>query len=115
MEFMRIEPSEYRKAGSFDGAFCSRNHGPDGFGAVWCELKDGSLFLPSSCVRSSLMSWKPSPKVVFAGEVEVDERYFGGRCKGQRGRGAAGKGACFWSFEARWAGLHEGHSGRLGR
>ena len=29
--------------------------------------------------------------VVFAGEIEVDESYFGGRRKGQRGRGAAGK------------------------
>lgn len=28
---------------------------------------------------------------VFAGEVEVDESYFGGRQKGRRGRGAAGK------------------------
>lgn len=27
----------------------------------------------------------------FAGEVEVDESYFGGRRKGRRGRGAAGK------------------------
>ena len=27
----------------------------------------------------------------FCGEVEVDESYFGGRRKGQRGRGAAGK------------------------
>ena len=31
---------------------------------------------------------KDSP---FGGEVEVDESYFGGRRKGQRGRGAAGK------------------------
>ena len=28
---------------------------------------------------------------VFAGEVEVDESYFGGRRKGKRGRGAGGK------------------------
>ena len=27
----------------------------------------------------------------FAGEIEVDESYFGGRSKGRRGRGAAGK------------------------
>ena len=27
----------------------------------------------------------------FAGEIEVDESYFGGRGKGKRGRGAAGK------------------------
>ena len=28
---------------------------------------------------------------VFSGEIEVDESYFGGRRKGKRGRGAAGK------------------------
>ena len=28
---------------------------------------------------------------VFAGEIEVDESYFGGHRKGNRGRGAAGK------------------------
>jgi len=28
---------------------------------------------------------------VFGGGVEVDESYFGGRWKGKRGRGAAGK------------------------
>ena len=27
----------------------------------------------------------------FAGEIEADESYFGGRRKGKRGRGAAGK------------------------
>lgn len=27
----------------------------------------------------------------FGGEVEIDESYFGGHCKGKRGRGAAGK------------------------
>jgi transposase len=30
-------------------------------------------------------------ETLFSGEVEVDESYFGGRRKGQRGRGAAGK------------------------
>jgi len=31
----------------------------------------------------------------FSGEVEIDESYFGGRRKGKRGRGAAGKVAVF--------------------
>src|SRR5260221_14510730 len=31
----------------------------------------------------------------FAGEIEVDESYFGGQRKGKRGRGAAGKGPVF--------------------
>ena len=34
-------------------------------------------------------------KAIFASEVEVDESYFGGRRKGQRGRGAAGKAPVF--------------------
>ena len=28
---------------------------------------------------------------MFGGEIEVDESYFGGRCKGRRDRGAGGK------------------------
>ena len=32
---------------------------------------------------------------MFDGEVEIDESYFGGQCKGKRGRGAAGKVAVF--------------------
>ncbi len=32
---------------------------------------------------------------VFSGEIEVDESYFGGKSKGKRGRGAAGKVAVF--------------------
>ena len=32
---------------------------------------------------------------MFDSEVEADESYFGGHCKGRRGRGAAGKVAVF--------------------
>jgi len=44
------------------------------------------------------------------GEVEVDESYFGGRRKGKRGRGAAGKVPVF----ARWSRLHAPDSQRQG-
>jgi len=37
--------------------------------------------------------------VFFGGEVEVDESYFGGRRKGKRGRGAAGKVPVFGVFK----------------
>ena len=37
-----------------------------------------------------LVAWR-LPSYQFSGEVEVDESYFGGRRKGKRGRGAAGK------------------------
>ena len=38
------------------------------------------------CLARECEQWSP-----FEGEVEVDESYFGGKRKGQRGRGAAGK------------------------
>lgn len=41
-----------------------------------------------------LIAWR-LPSYRFSGEVEVDESYFGGRRKGKRGRGAAGKVAVF--------------------
>ena len=41
-----------------------------------------------------LISSKP-PSYELSGEVEADESYFGGRRKGKRGRGAAGKVAVF--------------------
>lgn len=34
-------------------------------------------------------------EAMFGGEIEVDESYFGGKRKGRRGRGAAGKGSVF--------------------
>ena len=41
----------------------------------------------------SVIAWNLSRQAheVFAGEIELDESYFGGRRKGKRGRGAAGK------------------------
>ena len=47
---------------------------------------------------------------VFSGEIEVGESYFGGKRKGQRGRGAAGKVPVF-NFKAWREGLHEDYSG----
>jgi transposase len=38
-----------------------------------------------------LIAKKQDSPVTFAGEVEADESYFGGKRKGKRGRGAAGK------------------------
>ena len=42
-------------------------------------------------VRLSAIIWPWLPMKVFEGSVELDESYFGGRRKGRRGRGAAGK------------------------
>ena len=38
-----------------------------------------------------LIASKQTSGICFAGEVEADESYFGGKRKGKRGRGAAGK------------------------
>lgn len=38
-----------------------------------------------------LIAYKQDSGIVFAGEIEADESYFGGIRKGKRGRGAAGK------------------------
>ena len=42
----------------------------------------------------------------FNGEVEIDEPYFGGRRKGKRGRGAAGKVAVFGLIKKGREGVH---------
>lgn len=39
----------------------------------------------------TLIAEKQDAKIAFEGEVEADESYFGGKRKGKRGRGAAGK------------------------
>ena len=49
-------------------------------------------------------------EAIFGGTFEVDESYFGGRRKGKRGRGAAGKILVFSMLIAGPQGLHEDHS-----
>jgi len=44
------------------------------------------LFAPRTIIAEEMEKAAP-----LHGEVEVDEGYFGGRRKGKRGRGAAGK------------------------
>ena len=44
-------------------------------------------------------------KGLLVGEVEVDESYFGGRRKGKRGRGAAGKVPVLGLTKKGWQGL----------
>lgn len=43
------------------------------------------------CTLRTLIVEKQNEAINFTGEVEVDESYFGGKRKGKRGRGAAGK------------------------
>ena len=43
---------------------------------------------------------------VFSGEIEIDESYFGGKRKGKRGRGAAGKVPVFGLLKFSYGQLH---------
>lgn len=49
-------------------------------------------------IRLSMLAQR-DPDLFMVGEVEVDESYFGGRRKGKRGRGAAGKVPVFGILE----------------
>lgn len=50
-------------------------------------------------VRTAIMAHAHDASVLLGGEVELDEAYFGGKRKGKRGRGAAGKVAVFGILE----------------
>ena len=42
-------------------------------------------------IRCSILAHAEDASAILGGEIELDECYFGGRRKGNRGRGAAGK------------------------
>jgi transposase len=50
-------------------------------------------------IRCSILAHAPDAKDLMDGEIELDECYFGGRRKGNRGRGAAGKVPVFGILE----------------
>lgn len=50
-------------------------------------------------IRTSIVASSPEASELLGGVVEMDESYFGGRRKGKRGRGAAGKVAVFGILE----------------
>ena len=51
-----------------------------------------------SLIRKAILATDANP-AAFSGEIEMDESYFGGRRKGKRGRGAAGKVPVFGILE----------------
>ena len=51
---------------------------------------------------------------ILAGEIELDKPYFGGRRKGQRGRGVAREKHRISPTGARWTGLYQSGRERLG-
>jgi transposase len=50
-------------------------------------------------IRAAILAQSTDGDVFLGGEVEVDESYFGGKRKGKRGRGAAGKVPVFGILE----------------
>jgi transposase len=50
-------------------------------------------------IRAAILAHSTDGDVSLSGEVEVDESYFGGKRKGKRGRGAAGKVPVFGILE----------------
>jgi len=52
-----------------------------------------------NAIRMAILSHAEDATTLLGGEIELDEAYFGGRCKGNRGRGAAGKVPVFGILE----------------
>lgn len=52
-----------------------------------------------STIRMAVLSHAADADILLGGEIEPDESYFGGRRKGNHGRGAAGKVPAFGILE----------------
>ena len=52
-----------------------------------------------TAIRMAILSHAEDASTLLGGEIELDEAYFGGRRKGKRGRGAAGKVPVFGILE----------------
>ena len=57
---------------------------------VWVNKSRGALYF-HRLLEIIALKLEAEADDVFGGEIEVDESYFGGRRKGKRGRGSAGK------------------------
>jgi len=58
-----------------------------------------AVYRAVNTIRTSIMSHGTDAEELLSGEIELDESYFGGRRKGNRGRGAAGKVPVFGILE----------------
>lgn len=64
------------------------------------NLPYNSAYKATMTIRQAIMAHaQDSTDEVFDGEIEMDESYFGGKRKGNRGRGAAGKTPVFGILE----------------
>ncbi len=63
------------------------------------ELAYNTAYNAVKVIRLAIISHADDAEEPLAGEIELDESYFGGRRKGNRGRGAAGKVPVFGILE----------------
>ena len=91
------ESSYGTPARASDRVFCGWCNGPCGSRSAGYSTQHGSAFL----LRLRWLIASKLPSYELRGEVEADESYFGGRRKGKRGRGAAGKVAVFGLLKRR--------------
>ncbi len=62
-------------------------------------LSYGAVYRAVHTIRMAILSHAEDASELLSGEIELDEAYFGGRRKGNRGRGAAGKVPVFGILE----------------
>jgi transposase len=67
--------------------------------ALQLGLSYRSVYGAVNAMRMAILSHAEDAKSLLGGEIELDEAYFGGRRKGKRGRGAAGKVPVFGILE----------------
>jgi transposase len=63
------------------------------------RLSYNAVYKAVHTIRAAILAYSIDGNVSLSGEVEVDESYFGGKRKGKRGRGAAGKVPVFGILE----------------
>ena len=63
------------------------------------SLAYNTIYNAVRAIRYSILAHADDASDLLAGEIEIDECYFGGRRKGNRGRGAAGKVPVFGILE----------------
>ena len=63
------------------------------------SLSYNTVYKAVNTIRLAILAHADDAKTLLSGEIEIDESYFGGKRKGNRGRGAAGKVPVFGILE----------------
>jgi len=59
--------------------------------AAQLSMSYNAVYRAVNTIRIAILANADDADILLGGEIEIDESYFGGRRKGKRGRGAAGK------------------------